>query len=117
MTDEEILNFVSNPVAEDNHEVDDTTDKPIIPSHSEAFECFSKCILWLEAQPDSDPVSVQLLRHLQQNTVNKRETATNSTTTCFPYYVITNINLCFPFVSLLPFRILLCTSTKRSMIN
>ena len=40
MTDEEIQNFVSNPVAEDNDEADDTTDEPIIPSHSEAFESF-----------------------------------------------------------------------------
>ena len=75
MTDEEILYVVCNPVEEDNDEVDNTTDEPVTSSHSEAFECFSKCILWLEAQPDSDPVSVQLLRRLQQNTANKRETA------------------------------------------
>ena len=74
-----ILNFVCNPVAEDNDEVDNTRYEPVIPSHSEAFECFSKCILWLEAQPDSDPVSVRLLRRLQQNTANKR-TKTAATT-------------------------------------
>ena len=37
LTDDEILNFVCNPVAEDNDEVDDTRDEPVIPSHRGNF--------------------------------------------------------------------------------
>lgn len=54
---------------------EETIDEPVVHLHSEVFACFSKCVRWLEAQMDFDPVSAQLLHHLQQRVANKSATA------------------------------------------
>ena len=64
MTDQEIVNVVNKPIPENFDEDYDLVDEPVVPSHSEVFACFTKCIIWTEAQTDIDPVSVQLLRRL-----------------------------------------------------
>ena len=72
LTEEEIVEAVSRPEHESEEEgEEDVADEPAIPSHSEAFACFSTCVQWLEAQTDCDPVSAQLLRRLQQKAANK----------------------------------------------
>ena len=44
---------------EDNNE--DITDEPTMPSQSQAFTSLSISLWWLEAQPDCDPIALQIL--------------------------------------------------------
>lgn len=74
MTDQEIVNVVDTPVPEDEDEDYNLVDEPVVPSHSEVFACFTKCIIWTEAQTNIDPVSVQLLHRFQQKAANMRTT-------------------------------------------
>ena len=71
LTDEEIVMAASRLDEEEEEEDDElVADKPSVSSHSEAYECLSNCIQWLEAQTDSNPVALQLLRQLSYNSVS-----------------------------------------------
>ena len=59
---------------DDEEDDDDIANGPPVPSHSEAFKSLSTSLRWLEVQDDCDPVSLQLLRRLQQNAASKRAT-------------------------------------------
>lgn len=74
MIDEEILQVTHGPsLEEDNQEI---ADKLVVPRDHMARQVRAfPIVLWLEAQTDFDPVSVQLLCRLQQKLVNKRATA------------------------------------------
>ena len=75
LTEEEILETVTLPDCDDDEEDDDDiADEPPVPSHSEAFTALSTTVRWLEAQDDCDPVSIRLVRRLQQNAAIKRST-------------------------------------------
>ena len=41
---------------------------PSVPSHNEAFMALSTSLQWLEAQDDCNPIFLQLVRRLPQNT-------------------------------------------------
>ena len=71
MLTEEIVETICGPEHKDEDEDEEMADEPAVPSHSEAFTCFSKCVRWLEAQTDVDPASTKLLRRLQQKVANK----------------------------------------------
>ena len=50
LTEEEIVEAVSRLEHKSDKEgEEDVTDEPAVPSHSEAFACFLKCVQWLEA--------------------------------------------------------------------
>lgn len=73
LTDEEIIEAVRTHEhdTDDEEAEEDTVDKSTIPSDGEAYTCFSKCIMWLEAQTEFDSVSVQLLHSLQERAALK----------------------------------------------
>ena len=75
LTEEEILETVTLPDCEDDEEDDDdiAEEPPSLPT-VEAFTALSTTVQWLEAQDDCDPVSLQLVRRLQQNAAIKRST-------------------------------------------
>ena len=77
LSEEEIVQLVTRREDESEGEEDreETVDEPAVPTHREAFASFSTCIQWVEGQPDCDPVSILLLRRLQQKAANKRATA------------------------------------------
>ena len=68
------MNVVNKPIPKNEDEDFHLVNEPVLQSHSEVFAGFTKCIIWTEAQTDIDPVSVQLLRRLQQKAANMRTT-------------------------------------------
>jgi hypothetical protein len=44
---------------------------PDIPTHSEAFTCLDKALLWFEAQDESDAIQLNFLKKIRDLTARK----------------------------------------------
>lgn len=69
-TDEE-FDFCNGSTRKSEGRVDSQTIH--VPSDTEAYNCFSKCLSWLEGQPDCEPSHLQLLWKLQNMAAQKKK--------------------------------------------
>jgi hypothetical protein len=56
----------------DDECAEDDGSNPDIPTHSEAFTCLDKALLWFEAQDESDAIQLNFLKKLRDLAACKR---------------------------------------------
>ncbi|XP_070571292.1 jerky protein homolog-like [Ptychodera flava] len=90
LADEEIIQAAQKSTTDIDASEDEDDDKENtepsvpIPTNAEAADMFSRCLLWLEAQPNCEPTQLLLLRSMHQTAVRKRqETAKQKSITSF----------------------------------
>jgi hypothetical protein len=56
----------------DDETAADDESNPDIPTHSEAFTCLDKALLWFEAQDESDEIQLNFLKKIRDSAARKR---------------------------------------------
>ncbi|GBL86988.1 hypothetical protein AVEN_264044-1 [Araneus ventricosus] len=73
MSDDEIIAQVRKPNSDDD--ISESDEDEVIEtskiSNSDAFECFSKGLMWLEQQTDSDSTELMLLKQQRRSSSTK----------------------------------------------
>ncbi|GBN83482.1 hypothetical protein AVEN_188728-1 [Araneus ventricosus] len=75
MSYDEIVTQVRKPNSDDNNSESDEDEviETSKISSSDAFECFTKGLLWLEQQTDSDSTELMLLKQLWDRPAKRRQ--------------------------------------------